>query len=269
MKGPTAALCLLAVGALAAPVTIQSNAPTNVPTDVREATQQTQQAYALPKPKMLLSLFAPSQVSHEKHPKILVAEDGRRVQLPDHLAGAKSWETPNVLHFLTSLTHKKKQSPFPESSIMEEETKANSAETEPQETIVELETKASRESWTYIPYISKDNVLRFRCVRKAADSVMVAVPMMAAFAILMVLGILRYTYAYDYHLITTFVASRSNISHRRRSFRSCKHGSIRLPVEERPMLTRSLSVACRSCTVESTSKPDSSQSTMNEKSEAT
>ncbi|KAI6088419.1 hypothetical protein F4821DRAFT_88492 [Hypoxylon rubiginosum] len=250
MKGPTAALCLLAVGALAAPVTIQSNAPTNVPTDVREATQQTQQAYALPKPKMLLSLFAPSQVSHEKHPKILVAEDGRRVQLPDHLAGAKSWETPNVLHFLTSLTHKKKQSPFPESSIMEEETKANSAETEPQETIVELETKASRESWTYIPYISKDNVLRFRCVRKAADSVMVAVPMMAAFAILMVLGILRYTYA-------------------RRSFRSCKHGSIRLPVEERPMLTRSLSVACRSCTVESTSKPDSSQSTMNEKSEAT
>ncbi|KAI4866327.1 hypothetical protein F4820DRAFT_447166 [Hypoxylon rubiginosum] len=259
MKGPASALCvfLLAATALAAPVAVnkhasQSDAPTNVPTNVREATQQTQQiqqTHARPEPKTLLSLFAPSRVSIEKHPKFLIAEDGRRIQLPDNLAGAKSWETPNVLHFLTSLTHHKKQSPFPESSIMKEETSASMAETEPQETIVELETKAERESWTYIPYISKDNVLRFRCVRKAADTVILAVPMVAALAILLTLGIaVRYTI---------------------RAFGTCRHGAIRLEDEERPTPIRSLSVACRSCTIQSASKPDSSYGIVDEKSEET
>lgn len=278
MKGPASALCvfLLAATALAAPVAVnkhasQSDAPTNVPTNVREATQQTQQiqqTHARPEPKTLLSLFAPSRVSIEKHPKFLIAEDGRRIQLPDNLAGAKSWETPNVLHFLTSLTHHKKQSPFPESSIMKEETSASMAETEPQETIVELETKAERESWTYIPYISKDNVLRFRCVRKAADTVILAVPMVAALAILLTLGIaVRYTYG-D-RLITTLMASRSNISRRIRAFGTCRHGAIRLEDEERPTPIRSLSVACRSCTIQSASKPDSSYGIVDEKSEET
>ncbi|KAI1764889.1 hypothetical protein GGR53DRAFT_291611 [Hypoxylon sp. FL1150] len=255
MKGPVARLCVFffAAGALAAPIAIQSDAPTNVQTDVREAAQQ---AHVLPKP-LLLSLFGPSRVSMEKHPKFLITEDGQRIQVPDHLAGAKSWETPNVLHFLTSLTHtnknknkNKKQSPFPESSIMKEETSANSAETEPQETIVELETKAERESWTYIPYISKDNVLHFRCVRKAADTVMVAVPMVALVAIFLALGTaLRYAL--------------------RCSFGSCKHGSVRLSGEARHTPTRLLIVACRSCTIKSTLNPDSSQSILSEKSEET
>ncbi|XXH05872.1 hypothetical protein Hte_012313 [Hypoxylon texense] len=256
MKGPASALCvfLLAATALAAPVAVnkhanQSDAPTNVPTNVREATQQTKQTHARPEHKTILSFFAPSRVSIEKHPKFLIAEDGRRIQLPDNLAGAKSWETPNVLHFLTSLTHHKKQSPFPESSIIKEETSANMAETEPQETIVELETKAERESWTYIPYISKDNVLRFRCVRKAADTVMLAVPMAAALVVLLTLGIA--------------------IRHTIRTFGTCRHGSIRLEDEERPTPIRSLSVACRSCTIQSTLNSDSSHSMVDEKSAET
>ncbi|KAI1779384.1 hypothetical protein F4818DRAFT_249296 [Hypoxylon cercidicola] len=266
MKGPASALCVFfAARALAAPVVDKLANQSDAPTNVRGATQQT---HALPETKALLSFFAPSRVSIEKHPKFVVAEDGRRIQLPDNLAGAKSWETPNVLHFLTSLTHHKKQSPFPESSIIKEETSANMAETEPQETIVELETKAERESWTYIPYISKDNVLRFHCVRKAADTVMLAVPMIALLAILLTLGTaLRYTYGY--RLMTTFTASRSNISRRIRTFGIRRNGSIRLEDEERPTPIRSLGVAGRPCTTQSTSKPDSRQSIVDEKSEET
>ncbi|KAL7621295.1 hypothetical protein AAE478_008614 [Parahypoxylon ruwenzoriense] len=179
MKVPAAVLCILtfAVWALAAPVVILDKLPSqsNASKPVRLSAEQ---IAVLSKTKnFILSFVAPSSVSIEKNPHIVVAGDGQHIQLPENLAGAKTWETPNVLHFLSSLTRPKKPSPFPESSIMREETRANLAEIEPQESIVELETKAERESWTYIPYyVSRDDVLRFHRVRKAADTVMFAVP---------------------------------------------------------------------------------------------
>lgn len=205
MKGPAAISCIFfAAWALAAPVVIldqltnQSDASTHV---------RRPQTEALPKTRTFFSFFASSRVSIEKQSKILVAEDGQRIQMPDNLAGAKTWETPNVLRFLTSLTHHKKQPPFPESSIMREETRANTAETEPQETIVELETKAERETWTYIPCISKDNVLRFHSARNTADTVMLAIPMAAllVLCITVLSSAIRYTYGCCFSRISQFV----------------------------------------------------------------
>ncbi|OTB03979.1 hypothetical protein M426DRAFT_168812 [Hypoxylon sp. CI-4A] len=232
MKGSTAAtfcVSLFAAWASAAPVAAtsnelpsQSSQSSPAGTNVRHRTHQAEKS---PKVKSF-SFLAHSRVSTEKKTKVLVAEDGRRIQLPDNLAGAKSWETPNVVRFLTSLTHPKKQSPFPDSSIMTEETRANMIETEPQETIVELETKAERDSWTYLPYMSKDKVLRFHCVRKAADTAIFAIPMVAAAMFLLVLSsILRYT---------------------SRAFGLCsKKGAIRLQDEEKATSNQVLSVACQ------------------------
>ncbi|KAI0379143.1 hypothetical protein F5Y04DRAFT_283230 [Hypomontagnella monticulosa] len=248
MKGPVTTLCIFlsAAWGLAAPIVLLDKLPSQslaASTYVRHKTQQTE-----PLPTVKVSSFlASSRVSTEKHPKIVITDDGRRIQLPENLAGAKSWETPNVIHFLTSLTRPKKQSPFPESSIMREETRANTAETEPQESIVELETKAERESWAYLPYMSQDNVVHFHCVRKAADTVMLAVPLAAAAMILMAVlsGALRYTFG---------------------RFRSTRRGAIRLDDEENILPSYSPQVTSLSYVDRSVPTTESTTSTVDEKS---
>ncbi|KAG4219213.1 hypothetical protein PC116_g32307 [Phytophthora cactorum] len=75
-------------------------------------------------------------------------------------------------------------------------------EAEPEETIVELETKAERESWTYLPYVSQDKVLRFRCVRKAADTMMLALPAVANVMILV--AVLLRALRHRVHALRTF-----------------------------------------------------------------
>ncbi|KAI0119082.1 hypothetical protein F4814DRAFT_225605 [Daldinia grandis] len=185
MKGSTPALfvCAFATWALAAPVATIEKTPDVVASISMQQTPK--QTDFLSRTAIFLSSLTPSRISVEKHNNVVVAEDGQHVQLPENLAGAKSWETPHVLAFLTSLARPKKQSPFPESSIIREETRGNMMEAEPQETIVELETKAERESWTYLPYVSQDKVLRFRCVRKAADTMVIALPVAAIAMFLM------------------------------------------------------------------------------------
>lgn len=251
MKVPVATLCvsLFAAWALAAPVVIADDLTGQSNDASTHAQQTTQQTEIQSRPKLFLLSFLPSsRVSTERHPNIVIAEDGRRIQLPDNLAGAKSWETPNVLHFLTSLTHSKKPSPFPESSIMKEETRANMAEIEPQETIVELETKAERESWTYLPYMSQDNVLHFHCVRKAADTVMLAIPLAAIAMIFITIAstALRYTC---------------------RTWGARSEGAIRLDDEESAIPDRPLRVACQPCALRPGQKVDSSPGAIDEKSE--
>ncbi|KAI1392278.1 uncharacterized protein F4822DRAFT_123082 [Hypoxylon trugodes] len=250
MKGLSAILCVsvLAVLAPAAPVATPVNLPNQAHDISAHARQQAQPTTASPKTKLfLLSFLSPSRVSTEKHPNVFVADDGRRIQMPDNLAGAKSWETPNVLRFLNSLTRPKKLLPFPESSIMREETRANMAETEPQETIVELETKAERESWAYLPYMSQDNVLHFRCVRKAADTVMLAIPLaLSAILLITVLwSVIRFT----------FCASSS-----------IRKGAICLQDEEIAISTHSRAVY-QPYVLRPSPSVDSSQSTVNEKSQ--
>ncbi|KAI0838230.1 hypothetical protein F5Y06DRAFT_52756 [Hypoxylon sp. FL0890] len=249
MKAPVATLCvsLFAVLALSAPIVIVdelTNQSNDASTHVRQTTQQTE---VRSRPKFFLSFLAPSRVSTERRPNIVITEDGRRIQLPDNLAGAKSWETPNVLHFLTSLTHSKKLSPFPESSIMKEETRANMAEIEHQETIVELETKAERESWTYLPYMSQDNVLHFHCVRKAADTVMLAIPLAAVAMILI-----------------TIVSSALRYTCRTLSVR--KEGAIRLGDEESADSSCSLRVTSEPYVLRPGQKMDSRPGAIDEKS---
>ncbi|KAI2469708.1 hypothetical protein F4781DRAFT_207481 [Annulohypoxylon bovei var. microspora] len=232
MKNLASVLCVLlaAPWALAAPVVTLDKIPSQSndasSSHVQQTTQLTEPVHQTK--SFSLSFFKSPRVSTEKRPIFVVAEDGRRMQLPAHLAGAKSWETPNVLHFLSSLAHPKKLSPFPESSIMREETRANNAEIERQETIVELETKASRESWTYIPYVSQDNVLHFKCVHKTTDTAMFALPFLAVpmLAAAMVLAVLL-----------------SALRHTFRSFCSAKDGTIRLDDEEKATPSRSLRVA--------------------------
>ncbi|KAI1374919.1 hypothetical protein F4677DRAFT_147427 [Hypoxylon crocopeplum] len=253
MKRPAAALCvfIFAAWTLAAPVLIVDKMPSQSGDAVRQMPQQTG---IQTRPKPFFSLLTPSRISIERHPNILVTEDGRRIQLPDNLAGAKAWETPNVLHFLTSLTHPKKLSPFPESSIIREETRANAAETEPQESIVELETKAERESWTYIPYISQDNVLHFHCVRKAADTVMLAIPLAATVLVLATAlwSVLRYLYRIRF-----------------RGFGIGTRGAIRLEDEEEALPARFLQVTCHPCVIQHSPMMESYHHTIDEKSEET
>ncbi|KAI1457287.1 hypothetical protein F4805DRAFT_180986 [Annulohypoxylon moriforme] len=230
MKNLTAILCALSVAplGLAAPIVTHDKTPSHSNAALSNVQQTTKQA-ELHQPNPILPLFfAPSRVSAEKRPKIVSTDDGRRMQVPDHLSGAKSWETPNVLHFLSSLAHPKKLSPFPDSSIMREETRANNAEIEPQLTIVELETKAERESWTYLPYVTEDNVLHFKCVHKVTDKgvllPLIAVPIVLIGMVLFVLlGVLRHIY---------------------RSVCSAERGAIRLDDEENATPSRSLKVAC-------------------------
>ncbi|KAI1466612.1 uncharacterized protein F4812DRAFT_87712 [Daldinia caldariorum] len=215
MKGSTPALFAYAFVALAfaAPINTLEKTPNQSGIASTHARQTAHQVDFLSRAALFISSLSPSRISIEKHSKIVVAEDGQRVQLPENLTGAKSWETPHVLAFLTSFTHPKKQSPFPESSIIREETRGNMMEAEPQETIVELETKAERESWTYLPYVSQDKVLRFRCVRKAADTMMFALPFAAFIMVLaaMLLNAMR---------------------HRTHDLRRCKMGQIRLDDKE-------------------------------------
>ncbi|OTA93418.1 hypothetical protein M434DRAFT_11687 [Hypoxylon sp. CO27-5] len=252
MKAPITTLCisLFAAWTLAAPVVIVDDLAgqsDNASTHMQQTTTQQTEVQSRPR-FFLLSFLSPSRVSIERQPNIVIAEDGRRIQLPDNLAGAKSWETPNVLHFLTSLTHSKKPSPFPESSIMKEETRASMADIEPQETIVEMETKAERESWTYLPYMSQDNVLHFHCVRKAADTVMLAIPLAAIAMIFIIITstTLRYTC---------------------RSWGLRNEGAIRLDDEESAIPDRPLRVACEPCGLTPGQKVDLSPGAIDEKGE--
>ncbi|KAI0885977.1 uncharacterized protein GGS22DRAFT_187208 [Annulohypoxylon maeteangense] len=230
MKTLTAILCTLVVAplGLAAPIVTHDKTPSHF-NDASSHMQQTTQSVELHQTRpYLLPFFATSRVPAEKRPKVIITEDGQRMQVPDNLAGARSWETPNVLHFLSSLAHPKKLSPFPESSIMREETRANNAEIEPQLTIVELETKAERESWTYLPYVTEDNVLHFKCVHKVTDKSvllpLIAVPMLLIGIILVtLLSVLRHLY---------------------RSVCSAERGAIRLGDEETATPSRSLKIAC-------------------------
>ncbi|KAI1632566.1 hypothetical protein F4809DRAFT_82318 [Biscogniauxia mediterranea] len=65
--------------------------------------------------------------------------------------------------------------PFLESSILREETRANVAESEPEATIVEMETKAVSEAYTYVPCMSRHGTQYYQRVRKHSDVLVVAI----------------------------------------------------------------------------------------------
>ncbi|KAI1114677.1 hypothetical protein F5Y14DRAFT_158375 [Nemania sp. NC0429] len=78
-------------------------------------------------------------------------------------------------HYIASLTHRlTNRSPFSESSIVREETRASTGDWEPEATIVEWETKASRESHFWIPCFSAGKTIRYHCVRVNTDMLVVS-----------------------------------------------------------------------------------------------
>ncbi|KAI0393081.1 hypothetical protein F5Y17DRAFT_329981 [Xylariaceae sp. FL0594] len=83
--------------------------------------------------------------------------------------------TPLPSSYLGSLAQRlTNKSPFADSSIVREETRASTEDWEPEATIVEWETKASRESYILIPCLSQGKALHYRRVRVYADMLVVS-----------------------------------------------------------------------------------------------
>ncbi|KAI1079578.1 hypothetical protein F5B20DRAFT_156914 [Whalleya microplaca] len=192
--------------------------------------------------------LTPSKASIAAHSDFQGAINNQRVQLPDNAASPDSWQTPHILSFISSLTRRPKTStPFAESTIMGEETRASRVDTEPQETIVELETKAERESWTYLPYLSAEGVLCFHRVRNTPDIVVVSI-VLSSMSTLLLWQLWRL------------------VQLRVRSYRSgSKKGVIRLQDEEKATLPRELSVQCESLVLQPAPVLKSTSSTLDEK----
>ncbi|CAJ2503859.1 Uu.00g112530.m01.CDS01 [Anthostomella pinea] len=76
---------------------------------------------------------------------------------------------------LLSLSHRRStNSPLSDSTIMREETRANTIESESAATIVELETKAASDSYAWVPCRSQTGALHYHLVRRYADALVVS-----------------------------------------------------------------------------------------------
>ncbi|KAI0595260.1 hypothetical protein F4775DRAFT_595484 [Biscogniauxia sp. FL1348] len=89
------------------------------------------------------------------------AAPGSQPALSDQAPLSPDWDAPKP--------------PFLESSILRGETRANVAESEPEATIVEMETKAASESYTYVPCMSRHGTQYYQRVRKHTDVLVVAI----------------------------------------------------------------------------------------------
>lgn len=88
---------------------------------------------------------------------------------------------------LASLAHRLvNKSPFSDSSIVREETRASREDWEPEATIVEWETKASREAYIWIPCLSSDKALRYHRIRVNTDMLVVSLVLSIAAIILVI-----------------------------------------------------------------------------------
>ncbi|KAI0201766.1 hypothetical protein F4808DRAFT_97863 [Astrocystis sublimbata] len=93
-------------------------------------------------------------------------------------AAAKSPKKPSQKKkpsYLASLAHRivKNKSPFSDSSIVREETRASTEDWESEATIVESETKASKEAYIWIPTFSTDKKIHYHRVRLCTDVLVV------------------------------------------------------------------------------------------------
>ncbi|KAI0802458.1 hypothetical protein GGR55DRAFT_446833 [Xylaria sp. FL0064] len=77
--------------------------------------------------------------------------------------------------YLASLAHRlTNKSPFSDSSIVREETRASTGDWEKEATIVEWETKASREATIWLPCFTTDKTLHYHRVRVNTDMLVVS-----------------------------------------------------------------------------------------------
>ncbi|KAI0405548.1 hypothetical protein F4802DRAFT_174791 [Xylaria palmicola] len=92
----------------------------------------------------------------------------------------KSSYLASIAHHLTS------KSPFSESSIVKEETRASTEDWEPEATIVEWETKASKEAYIWIPTFSADKTIHYHLVRVCTDMLVVGLALTVIAVILVI-----------------------------------------------------------------------------------
>ncbi|KAI1424581.1 hypothetical protein F5Y12DRAFT_441132 [Xylaria sp. FL1777] len=82
---------------------------------------------------------------------------------------------PKSSSYLASLAHQlTNKSPFSESSIVREETRASTGDWEKEATIVEWETKASREATIWLPCLTTDKTIHYHRVRVNTDMLVVS-----------------------------------------------------------------------------------------------
>ncbi|KAI1181307.1 hypothetical protein F4777DRAFT_573381 [Nemania sp. FL0916] len=103
---------------------------------------------------------------------------------------AKPRRKPNP-SYIASLAHRlTNKSPFSESSFVREETLASTEDWEPEATIVEWETKASRDASFWIPCFSADKTIHYRYLRVNTDMLVVCL-VLSLIAIILIIELWR------------------------------------------------------------------------------
>ncbi|KAI0118407.1 hypothetical protein GGR51DRAFT_215891 [Nemania sp. FL0031] len=173
----SAALCVLALStcAITAPV---SGTPNKVPSraDIFKSDARQEPRVRLPAAKA--PTRQPTKISGKKGSKAekLHVSNDKHLQSSDRVAlPPPKKPSPKPKSYIGSLAHRlTNKPPFSESSIVREETRASTGDWEPEASIVEWETKASREAYFWIPCLSADKTLSYHRVRVNTDMLVVS-----------------------------------------------------------------------------------------------
>jgi hypothetical protein len=174
----TAALCFLIFSscAIAAPVSMILN---TVPSRV-ESLYSALREEPRSKSPVKTSIRTPIGVLGKKASKVQAVHLGNSQPSLSFGAVASPSRAKGPPHrtkssYLTSLAHHwTNKSPFADSSIVREETRGNTEDWEPESSIVEWETKASRESYIWISCFSHGKTPHYHRVRVYADMLVVS-----------------------------------------------------------------------------------------------
>ncbi|KAI0487479.1 hypothetical protein F4859DRAFT_257665 [Xylaria cf. heliscus] len=135
-------------------------------------------------------ISVPRRVSEKKISKARIHPSNDRAIPSSQGLASKSLKKPPrkpKSSYLVSLARRlKNKSPFAESSIVREETRASTEDWEPEATIVESETKASREAYIWIPSFSSDKAIHYNRVRVYTDMLVVSLALSVVAIILVI-----------------------------------------------------------------------------------
>ncbi|KAI1755912.1 hypothetical protein F4782DRAFT_551011 [Xylaria castorea] len=187
----TAALFFLACSsyAVAAPI---SMVPEKVPGRADSSNSGLRQEPRIKLPiKALIQTPVPHTVSEKKESKAQrIHSDNDRSMPSSHgiasTSPKKPSRKPKSTYLVRLVRRLKNKSPFSESSIVREETRASTEDWEPEATIVESETKASKETYISIPSFSTDKTIHYHRVRVCTDMLVVSLAL-SIIAIIMII----------------------------------------------------------------------------------
>ncbi|KAI0444509.1 hypothetical protein F4803DRAFT_250643 [Xylaria telfairii] len=141
--------------------------------------------------KAATQIPVPHKVSEKKGSKArrIHSSNDRSLPLSNDIASIsqkKPSRKPKSSYLVSLARSLKSKSPFSESSIVREETRASTQDWEPEGTIVESETKASRETYISIPIFSSNKAIHYRRVRMYTDMLVVSLAL-SVIAIILVI----------------------------------------------------------------------------------